>query len=211
MIDWLQQRPLLRFTLTVVALLPPCFVVWYFLGNFIAAPAVFIVEPLLQNWLGDSVINISLRETGLVIVSSYGEAEGQIVSAAEAGNRLAFPIDTRTLSYSIPFFTALHLATPMRGSWEKFSVCLLALWSLLALGLVFTALKDLMVGLGPVFMARDWLPPGELIAVIYQLSSLMVPPLAPVILWAYVAKDSPTFRALLPESLRTARDATTES
>lgn len=206
MIYWLDTRPLLRFALAVLALLPGCFLCWYFLGDFIAAPAVLIVEPLLQNWMGDSIASISLGDTGLLILTNYGELDGRILPAAQAGNQLGFPINTRTLSYSIPFFTALHLATPMRGSWEKFSWCLLCLWGLLAIGLASTALKELMLGLGATFMSTERVPPADLIAVMYQFSTLMVPPLAPVLLWAYTARDSPAFIGLLPESIKPAQD-----
>ncbi|MFT4769595.1 MAG: hypothetical protein ACI8RN_002743 [Glaciecola sp.] len=207
MIEWLDRRPLLRFTLTVFALLPACFLAWYFLGNFVAAPAVMLVEPVLLGWLGDTIASVGLRETEMLILSNYGETGGRMVPHLEAGNQLGYPINTRTLSYSIPFFTALHIATPMRASWEKFAWCLLGLWALLAIGLISTALKDLMLGLGAVFMNHERVPPTDVIALMYQFSTLMVPPLAPVILWAYTAQDSPTFIGLLPEALRPAQDS----
>ncbi|EED33042.1 hypothetical protein NOR53_1199 [gamma proteobacterium NOR5-3] len=210
MIAWLERRPLTRFTLTVFSLLPACFLAWYFLGNFIAAPAVVLVEPILLGWLGDTVASVSLRGTDMLIMSNYGETGGQILPYTQTDNQLGYPINTRTLSYSIPFFTALHLATPMRASWEKFAWCLLGLWALLAVGLIGTALKDLMLGLGSVFMSQETVPPTDAIALLYQFSTLMVPPLAPVLLWAYTAKDSPAFIGLLPEALRPAQDSDRE-
>lgn len=211
MIDWLSNRPLLRFTLTVFALLPACFLAWYFLGNFIAAPAVVLAEPVLLAWLGDTVSSVGLQGTDMLVMSNYGETGGRIMPYAEAGNQLGYPINTRTLSYSIPFFTALHIATPMRASWERFAWCLLGLWLLLAVGLISTTLKDLMLGLGAVFMDQEAVPPTDVIALLYQFSTLMVPPLAPVLLWAYTAKDSPAFMGLLPESLKPARDSDCDS
>lgn len=202
MIDWLARRPLLRFCCAVFALLPACFLAWYILGNFLAAPAVVIVEPILTTWLSHTVASASLQGTDLLVLSTYGETGGQLMPAEQAGNQLGYPINTRTLSYSIPFFTALHLATPMRGSWEKFAWCLLALWGLLAIGLLCTTLKDLMLGMGATFMDLEAVPPTDIIALLYQFSTLMVPPLAPVLLWAYTAKNSPVFIALLPPGLR---------
>ncbi|WOJ94193.1 exosortase H-associated membrane protein [Congregibacter variabilis] len=206
MIDWLGNRPLLRFTLTVFALLPVCFLIWYYLGNFIAAPAVVLIEPVLLGWLGDTIASVGLRGTDMLVMTHYGETGGLIMSHTEAGNQLAYPVNTRTLSYSIPFFTALHIATPMRASWERFAWCLLGLWLLLAIGLISTTLKDLMLGLGAVFMGHEAVPPTDAIALLYQFSTLMVPPLAPVLLWAYTAKDSPAFIGLLPDSLKPAQD-----
>lgn len=202
MIDWLDRRPLLRFCCAVFALLPACFFAWYFLGSFIAAPAVVIVEPILTAWLSHTVASASLQGTDLLVLSTYGEVGGQLIAAEQAGNQLGYTINTRTLSYSIPFFTALHLATPMRGGWEKFAWCLLGLWALLALGLISTVLKDLMLGMGATFMDVEAVPATDIIALLYQFSTLMVPPLAPVLLWAYTAKNSPAFIGLLPPALR---------
>ncbi|WP_439107305.1 exosortase H-associated membrane protein [Congregibacter sp.] len=205
MIIFLEKRPLLRFALAVFALLPACFVAWHFLGAFVAAPALLVVEPVLLGWLGNTIASINLQGTDMLILANFGEDGGRIMSAAAAGNQLGYTINTRTLSYSIPFFAALHFATPMRASWEKFAWCLLGLWALLALGLISTALKDLMLGLGSHFMDNEAVPPSDAIALLYQFSTLMVPPLAPVILWAYTAKDSPAFLGLLPEALRPAK------
>ncbi|WP_439100477.1 exosortase H-associated membrane protein [Congregibacter sp.] len=208
---YLENRPLLRFSLAVFALLPACFLAWYFLGNYIAAPAVVLVQPVLLGWLGDTVASVGLQGTDLLVMSHYGEDNGTIMKADLAGNQLGYTINTRTLSYSIPFFTALHLATPMRAGWEKFFWCLLALWVLLAGGLISTVLKDLMLGIGAAFMEGEHLPPADIIALVYQFSTLIVPPLAPVLLWAYTAKDSPTFVGLLPVALRPAPGKDEES
>ncbi|EAQ97913.1 exosortase H-associated membrane protein [Congregibacter litoralis] len=204
--NYLANRPLLRFALAVFALLPACFLAWYFLGNFIAAPAIVLVKPVLLGWLGDTVASVALQGTDLLVMSHYGEDGGSIMKAELAGNQLGYTINTRTLSYSIPFFAALHFSTPMRAGWEKFSWCLLALWLLLAAGLISTVLKDLMLGLGTDFMDREPVPPADIIALLYQFSTLMVPPLAPVLLWAYTAKDSPAFIGLLPVALRPSAD-----
>jgi hypothetical protein len=53
-----------------------------------------------------------------------------------------------------------------------------------------------MLGMGEVFLARDGVPPADAIALAYQFSTLMVPPLAPVLLWAWTAGDSAAFRGL---------------
>jgi hypothetical protein len=161
-----------------------------------------LADPLLSVWLGDSVASVALNGTEMLVISRYGENDGELMSAAVAGNQLGFPINTRTLSYSIPFFAALHFATPMRSGWDRFAWSLLLLWLLLAIGLVSTVLKDMMLSLGALFMENGRVPPADLIALAYQFSTLMVPPLAPVILWAYSAKDSPTFLSLLPDTLR---------
>jgi hypothetical protein len=197
-----QRRPLLRFALWVMALLPTCFVAWWFLGTWITAPAYLLADLLLSLWLPGAVSGSSLDGTTMTVLSRFGEMNGSIFSTAAIGNQLGFRIDTRVLSYSLPFYAALHFATPVPASWERFARALLALWLLMALGIVATALKDLMVTIGDPFLALPWAPAPVAIALGYQLSSLIVPPLAPVLLWAYGARDVPAFRALLPPALR---------
>jgi len=205
MIHWLEQRPLLRFVLGVLGLLPAAFLVWYFLGSAIAAPAVMIIKPVLLGWLPQVIDSMALQGTDLMVLARFGELDGAILAAEQAGNQLGYPVNTRSLSYSIPFFTALYFATPMRGGIDRYCWCLLILWGLLALGLIGVTLKNLMLGLGSVFLEQAYVPPADAIALLYQLSTLMVPPLAPVILWAYVARDSTPFAQLLPPSLRPAQ------
>jgi hypothetical protein len=206
MVLWLEKRPLLKFVLGVIALLPASFVVWYFLGGYLAVPAVMVAKPVLLAWLGGSIDSVVLQGTDMLVATGYGDAGGRVVAAEVAGNRLAYPVNTRVLSYSLPFYAALHFATPMASSWTRLGWNLLWLWLLLALGLISTTLKDLVFAVGPVFRAAETVPPTEIVALLYQLSTLMVPALGPVVLWAYAAKDSPTFISLLPQALRPAQD-----
>ena len=193
---WFEHRPLLRFVLAVFALLPACFLAWYALGVVIAGPSVMLADFVLGLWLPDVIESTRLEGTQLVVLSHYGETGGRFGPAEAMGNQLGYPINTRTLSYSIPFFSALYFATPQRGGMGSYAWALLGLWLLLAAGLVATAAKDLMLGLGTLFLDQPYVPPTDAIALAYQFSVLMVPPLAPVLLWAYVAAESPAFRAL---------------
>lgn len=198
----LKSRPLLRFALTVLALLPACFVLWNFLAAYVAAPAIIVAQASLQLWVPELIESVAQQGTVMLVTSQFGESGGQILRAEVAGNQLAYPINSRTLSYSIPFFIALYFSTPGRDRLENFSWCLLALWGLLAVGLIATAAKELLVSLGPVYIEHSATPSPDITALLYQFSVLMVPALAPVLLWAYTARTSPAFRALLPEPLR---------
>ncbi len=199
---WVERHPLARFVVSVIALLPACFLIWYFLSAFLAGPAILLADGVLTAWLPDLVAGTRQEDAQFVVLSVLGEVNGGFRAAEEAGNQLGYAINTRTLSYSIPFFSALYFATPQRAGLAAFAWALLGLWLLLAIGLVSTALKDLMLGLGPLLLESPGVPPGDLIALLYQFSVLMVPPLAPVALWAYIAADSPAFRALFALAAR---------
>ena len=145
----------------------------------------------------------------MVVAAAVGELNGAILPAAEAGNQLAFQLDTRTLTYSIPFYAALHFATPMENTLERFARGLLILWLLVIVGLVCIALKDLMLGLGDTFFATATLPPAAAIALTYQFSVLMVPPVAPILLWAFEARNLGLFPQLIDKPAQ--RDPQSES
>lgn len=200
----MERRPLLRFVVTVFALLPACFLLWFALSSFLTAPAVMVAKPILLGWLPDLIDTVQLHGAQMMVLSGFGESGGEIVAADVAGNQLGYPVNTRVMSYSMPFFAALHFATPQRARLERFAWCLVALWTLLAIGLIATTMKNLMLGLGSTFVDAPRVPPADAIALAYQFSTIMVPPLAPVILWAVSASDSATFRSLLPASLRPA-------
>lgn len=205
LILWFERRPLLRFTLSMFALLPACFVAWYFLGAMLAAPSALLADWILGSWPAGLTAETRLQGTEFMVLSEYGEIGGRFYPAEEAGNQLAYPINTRVLSYSMPFFTALYLATPMRAGVDRLAWCFLALWLLLALGLVATTLKNFMLGMGEEFLAMPGVPPADAIALAYQFSTLMVPPLAPVVLWACTASDSAAFRSLFAAGKNPAR------
>lgn len=183
-------------------MLPCCFGAWYLLDAFIVAPAMLLVEPILLEGYGGLVDSLVLRGSDITVLSVYGEADGQILRAELADNQLGFTLNSRTLSYSIPFYTSLHIAARGPGDWSSFAWCLLFLWLMLALGIVATILKDLMIALGDLYVIHPYTPSAPVTALLYQFSTLIVPSLAPVLLWAYSARDSDAFLSLLPASAR---------
>jgi hypothetical protein len=76
---------------------------------------------------------------------------------------------------------------------------LVALYTLMAIGLVYLCLKELMVGLGPLFFDQPgvFVPKANVIAILYQFSVLIVPTLGPAIIWVWQSRESP----LLQEAL----------
>ncbi|MEE4278186.1 MAG: exosortase H-associated membrane protein [Halieaceae bacterium] len=204
---WLERRPLLRFVLSVAALLPAMFGIWYAAGAALSAPAALLAESVLQLWIPEFVAQFQRNGAVLTVVSSYGEAAGAFFPAEEVGNRIGFSVNTRILSYSMPFFAALYFSTPLRGGLDRFAWGFITLWLLLAVGIVATVLKDFMLTMGAAFLDNASVPTADIIALAYQFSTLMVPPLAPVLLWAYAASDSPAFSALLSSAPRPAHSS----
>lgn len=181
----------------------PCFVVWFSLSGALAFAAVWANNLILTFALPDIVYSFSSAGPQALLATHFGELNGDIVSAQLAGYRLAFPLDTRILSYSLPFYAALHFATETTAgtgtegnSFLKFVKGLLLLYPLLILGIISINLKNLMLGLGEVFIESGSMA-GPVIALTYQMSTLMIPPLAPILVWAWQSKDSPLLQQFL--------------
>jgi hypothetical protein len=164
---------------------------------------VWVADLILTSALPDIVESFTLAGPQALLATHFGELDGEIVSAQLAGYRLAYPINTRILTYAIPFYAALHFATQTTSgisghdnSIAGFGKGLLLLYPLLVMGLVCISLKNLMLGLGPVFIESSsiWAP---IIGLMFQLSTLMVPPLAPIMIWAWQSRESSLMQQLL--------------
>jgi len=190
-----------RFFGLVLLLLPVTFVAWYALGSLLAAPAVWLSSLVLSNWFPELIASVTLENTQMMVMSTLGEVDGRFMPATEAGYQLGLPVDTRVLTYSIPFYAALHFATPMPGSWERFARALLLLWLLVILGLVSTTLKNFMLTFGERLTELPQSPSADVIALAYQFNTLIVPPLAPILLWGLAVRNTPVMRSLFPAAL----------
>ncbi len=206
--DVVEPPKLYQFVGLVFLWLIPCFVVWISLSSLLAAPIVWVSELILASALPDIVHSFTLTGSQALLATHFGELDGEIVSAQVAGYRLAYPINTRILTYALPFYGALHFATQTTrgisgndGSMAGFAKGLLLLYPLLILGLVSIGVKDLMLGLGPVFIDSGSTG-ASAIGLMYQLSTLMVPPLAPIMLWAWQARESSLIQQLLVKNKR---------
>ncbi len=189
---------LYRFIGLVILLMVPCFALWYALGALTAAPAVWLAQLTLPWAFPDIIESVVLDQNKLVVFSQFGEVGSAVVSLAEADYQLAFPQSVRLLSYSIPFYTALHFASSIEGSLERYARSLLVLWVLMFVGFIAVGLKDVMVAVGPLMhQTSPLLPPPAVIGLFYQFSVLIVPTVAPILLWAWVVRDSPRWQALL--------------
>lgn len=192
------NHPLRQFLLLVFSLLLPCFALWYFVSDAIALPAIGFAKMILTSWLPNIVETLVPRGAEVILLTQFGELDGRLVAARQTGEALAFVINTRILSYSIPFYTALHFALARDNIWSRYFTGFVVLYALLVVGLVSLALKDLMVTLGTTFLDHpaSAIPHPNIIALFYQLNVLIVPPLAPVVIWVWQNRYAPLFGTL---------------
>lgn len=187
-----ESRQLRQFLLFVFALLIPCFAIWGFFSSAIVTPVIGLVHLTLSNWFPEIVHAVYQQGADLLLMSTLDQVGDQLVQATAPSDGLGFSVNTRTASYSIPFYAALHFATDKKSYLVSFFWGLLALYPFIFLGLVCICLKELMVGFGMTFLEQPgvFVPGPDVIGIAYQLSVLIVPTLVPVVVWAWQSRDT---------------------
>ena len=194
------EKNLLRqFVLLTFAFLIPAFVVWTFLSSYLAIPAIGLGKLILTGWLGDIVQTVVTEGPKALVMTRFGEIGGRIVPAGDEAGQLGFYVDTRILSYSIPFYTALHFATPRDNHLASYSWGIPVLYLFIVFGIVCVSLKELMVTLGTTALeqASGPVPGPDVIAILYQLNTLIIPTIAPILLWGWQSRDTPLMQGLV--------------
>lgn len=184
------MNPFTRQAGLTVLLLPIMFGLWYAGGQLLAAPAVWLTDFILSHVFSNAVDRAFLDGTNMTVVTWFGEINGQITSAEAAGYQLALNINTRLISYSMPFYAALLWASNVDNTLERFARGLIIIWAAMTLGLIAIAAKDLMIVVGPLFIEQTLVPHPNVIGVLYQFNVLLAPSLVPVALWVWQLRGS---------------------
>lgn len=192
----IEQHHMRQFLLYVFVLLIPCFALWTVAAGPLAQPAIGFANMVLTNWFPNVVHNLYMNGADTLLMTEFGEDDGRLIPLSQAEYRLGFEVNTRILSYSLPFYTALHFATHKKEYLNTYVWGLLVLYPLMALGLLSQCLKELMVGVGAPFLNQPdvFVPNPNVIGISYQLSVLIIPTLAPVALWVLQNRESPLLK-----------------
>jgi len=193
------KHHLRQFLVLVFALMVPTFALWTAIGQGLTLPAIGFGNMLLGAWMPDVIDALGVQGSKTVLLTHYGELNGQIVPASQATEVIGFNVNAGILSYSIPFYTALYFATTGNNKLGQYVTGLFMLYLLLIFGLVCMCLKNLMVQLGTTFLDHPAaaVPPANVIALMYQLNVLIAPTLGPVVIWAWQSRESPLLQDLI--------------
>ncbi|MEZ5570471.1 MAG: exosortase H-associated membrane protein [Halioglobus sp.] len=196
------QHHLRQFLIYVFVLLIPCFAVWTIASGPLAIPAIGFVNSILTQWFPDTVNALYASGAKAVLMTEFGEKDGNLIPLASAEYRLGFEVNTRIISYSLPFYTTLHFATQKTEYLSSYLWGLLILYPLIVFGLLCLCLRELMVNLGQTFLTQPgvFVPNANVIGILYQFCVLIVPTLAPAILWLWQSRQSPLLRSALAKS-----------
>lgn len=167
--------------------MPVLFAIWYYCSPLIAFISSFVVAPL-AGWLSGGLITsvdafgVTVQGTITVAAGTYGEL---VVPAGQTAE-LAISARPMVYGYSIPLFFTLLFAFSSRpvAGYLKWSALLVLLLGI-SFGTLMEMLKTVYFNLDPALLPNG--RPGSLgsnaLAVGYQLSTLILPSLLPVVLW----------------------------
>lgn len=182
----MQISPIRGFGLRALLWLPLSFFLWFAFASPLVWPVVRLAKlALLSLWpeLFSDVVQLghSMDVTTRVLVN-------QITETGVSGiGELILPQNPLIYGYSLPLFSGLVMATPMRARWRLLQLALafVAIWAAQAFGVVSGCLKMLAFesgGAGAAAIGRTALSP-DAIALAYQFGYLILPAVLPVALW----------------------------
>jgi hypothetical protein len=168
-----------RFAAWTLGFLPLAFAVWYFAAPLLLWPAVMVVRALARVGFADIVRTVEQSGALATFVTTL-YARG----AATTGV-IAVDVNLLLYSFGVPLFAALTLAARERR-WKRHLVIGYAvLQPVVAWGVLADFLKNVAITAGPAVAAQTGFAAWqrEAIAFAFQLGSLILPAVAPAVLW----------------------------
>lgn len=201
----MKQRPIQTFILGVVLFLPITFAIWYLAALVHLAPLTWATEQLLQFIFPQSVLWLKLDGSTLVLASNFGtDVHGAVVSPPVSDDLMGFHLNPLIYTYSLPLLFALILATPTTNKWQQLIWASLLWLPLAGFSMFFSVLKVLSFDVGAAFQQQQALSAWslDLIALAYQTSTLILPMIAPLVIWmalnrGFLLKLAPQLQRIL--------------
>ena len=190
-----EQRlsPLTRFIFTVLAWLPLTFAAWYFAAPILLWPAALLSEAVMRFGFADLVRGV--EQFGSTVAFTTTLKPGQSI----AGGIVTVDVNMLLYSFGLPLFAALTIAAREPKRVRTLVIGYAVLVPAITWGIVADFLKNVAIT-SPVQVASQtgfaaW--QRESIAFAFQFGSLILPAVAPAIVWVL------THRAFLERMRRT--------
>jgi len=172
---------LARFVLRVVAWLPLTFAVWYLAAPLLVWPVELLAE-LVTRSAFDWVKTVEQTGPLITFVTSLKPAE-----AASPGMKAVVSVESNVLlfSFGLPMLAALILATREPHRVRMLLIGFAVLLPFQAFSVVADFLKNVAILAGPAISSQTGINAfqREVIAFCYQFGTLILPTVAPAIVW----------------------------
>ncbi|MDM8546731.1 exosortase H-associated membrane protein [Candidatus Venteria ishoeyi] len=176
------------FVLRILLLLPFCFGLWFLLSLPLLAPVAWLSDGLLKLFYPDLIAEVVQQVYTLDVITRI---DSQHIDVSNQG-LLVLTVNPLLYGYGIPLLVALMLAGLNPGPLGNlFWVWLCLLLPIQVFGVVMAILHTLVFEM-PVSVAMqvtDSETGRNILALINQFSSLILPGLTPFIIWFYLQQD----------------------
>ena len=167
------------FTLRALGLLPFAFVVWYFAAPVLLFPVVLLLRGIAHLGFGGLVTSIEQSAAIATFVTSLRP------SGATTRGVLTVDVNLLLYAFGMPLYAALTLAS-RAPSWRRnLALGYIVLAPCVAFGTFADFLKNVSITAAPAIAAQAGFAAWqrEAIAFAFQLGSLILPAVAPAVLW----------------------------
>lgn len=200
-------KPLSKMTLAVLLWLPFTFAGWYFMAIVFATPVAWLSEWLLTGLFPDTLQGV--EQSGYLLDMVTRVAPVGVSPQDGKVAELLITVNPLIYGYGVPLYTAFVLAVAdEEGShWRNWILGFAVLLLVQTFGVSMETLKVIVFELGPA--GRQALDLSswelELVALGYQMGSLILPAVTPVVLWLGFYRRY--LETLAPQFARTRSDA----
>ncbi len=187
----MQNKNLLPFVLKVFVFLPVCYWVWYQASDFTVWAVINLLDPLFNQLLPNLINGIEQKGYRMDILVK-ATVENQDIPKGQIAE-LLIPINPLIYNFGLPLCVALILSSPFNLiiTIRNIIVSFLLLLPVQIWGIYFETLKILFFQTPTHLIGSITLAPWQLnsIAIGYQLGSLVLPAVIPIIIWLFLYRD----------------------
>ena len=195
-VPFLVQRPILRFFLLTALSFIVMTAGWRFVADHASRPAAFISRVMLEMGFSKTWLESTTQGPHQLVVNTrvvvpftpqqlaQAKAAGQVIPPGTVAEAV-LEVDPARYGYSLPILLALLLAAHSGKFFRKAAIGALLLIPFQAFTISMVLLKDLAFrsGAGGETFTQFQL---EMIAYGYQLGTLLVPTVAPIVIWLWL-------------------------
>lgn len=198
------RNPVKQFLLKVLLWMPVCFAVWYYMRGVIGVPTWLGVKAVMVGLFAEIIRNIEFQGhlVNVVLQFTPENVPGLDIPPGQVAEML-FSVNSLMYGYSIPLYTGLLLASPgsERQKWIRWLTGFAILVLVQVWGVSFDILKSLLFNMEPAISASLGFSDlqKELVVLGYQFGYLILPAVAPLVIWIGFHQD---FIAELAPGLR---------
>lgn len=163
--------------------LPPLLAVWYLAGDYLVRPAAWLSGQVMWWAFPEWTLGTELQANGKLVLRTAL----QLPAHVGGGGDLSTHTQLLKFSHGLPLFAALLLSTKATGVWWKLPLAFLVLMPVQAFGVCSEWLVNIAVHAGGYTQGQTGFGPVAVnaFAIAKQLGYLILPTLAPLLLWAF--------------------------